>query len=60
MATNLQGASFWMSWLTETALAEAKENARANLQSAQNWETAKYDPEIREWLGLPPETVEAE
>ncbi|MBC7968847.1 MAG: pentapeptide repeat-containing protein, partial [Verrucomicrobia bacterium] len=57
---DLRGASFWYSWLTDTALVEAKENARTNLQSAQGWETAKYDPEIREWLGLPPETLEAE
>ncbi|MBW4582399.1 MAG: pentapeptide repeat-containing protein [Tildeniella nuda ZEHNDER 1965/U140] len=57
---NLRGTRFWNSRLTETALAEAKEKARANLQSAQGWETAEYDPEIREWLGLPPETLEVE
>jgi len=46
--------------LNDAELVEAKVKARANIQSAQGWETAKYDPEIREWLGLPPETLEAE
>lgn len=52
---NLRGAKFWYIYLSDTELAEAKEKSLANLKSAQGWEEAYYDPEIREWLGLPPE-----
>ncbi len=60
---NLQGVSFWNTHslrLTGNKLVEAKNKAKANIQSAQNWEMAMYDAEIHEWLKLPPENLQVE
>jgi hypothetical protein len=52
---NFQRAMFWNPYIEEFHLPQAKEEAKAMLTSARNWQKAKYDPDIREWLGLPPE-----
>ena len=61
--TDLKGADlsyarFWDADLTGADLDRAKKDAVANIQSATNWQTARYDPEMRGLLGLPPETSE--
>ncbi len=52
---NFQRAVFWDPYIEEFDLPQAKEEAKAMLTSARDWQNAKYDPNIREWLGLPPE-----
>ncbi|WP_179228382.1 pentapeptide repeat-containing protein [Leptolyngbya ohadii] len=52
---NFQRAMLWNPYIEEFDLPQAKEEAKAMLTSALHWQTAKYDPEIRELLGLPPE-----
>ena len=50
----LIGAQFWDADLKGDRLVQAKDAAKRKIQAAKSWENAKYEPEIRIWLGLPP------
>jgi uncharacterized protein YjbI with pentapeptide repeats len=52
----LIGAKFWDFKLVDTDLDRAKRDAVARIQSAENWQEANYDPEIRALL-FPKETA---
>jgi uncharacterized protein YjbI with pentapeptide repeats len=61
---NLSGADlrlafFWDTSLSGVALDRDKKDAVARIQSAENWQEARYSPEMRELLGLPLETSDA-
>jgi uncharacterized protein YjbI with pentapeptide repeats len=53
---NLTETNFWASDLKDDKLARAKEKSKQMIQAGENWKDAKYSPDIRTWLGLPPES----